>query len=51
MGNSVNQKALKIANDTILSPDWKKADIIHKNFKISTRIEKIFLFTSYVTFS
>ena len=48
MGKSVEQNAFKAGTETILSPDWKKSDIYYKNFQISTKIEKVLLFTNYI---
>jgi hypothetical protein len=51
MGKSVEQGVFKASTESILSPDWKKSDIYFKSFKISTRIEKVLQFTSYIAFN
>ena len=51
MGRSNELKILKAGTEYVLSPDWKKSDIYYKNFKISTKIEKVLIFTSYISFN
>ena len=46
MGKSNEQKKLRAGIEFILSPEWKKSDIYLKKFKISTKIEKVLIFTS-----
>jgi hypothetical protein len=46
MGRSNELKTLKAGIEFILSPEWKKSDIYLKKFKISTKIEKVLIFTS-----
>jgi len=51
MGSSYEQKVLRAGTEYILSTDWKKSDIYFKSFKISTKIEKILIFTSCIAFN
>ena len=51
MGKSYEITSYREGTDAILSPDFKKSDIFIREFKISTKIEKIIKFTTQISLS